>query len=240
MITEAVASIITACIAALAGIGTAIGAGFQSSKENEVERDRQDSTYQRAVNDALKAGFNPLVATNSIYSPTTVSKPSETTLSLSNMFSGMSGTLLGESFKATENQKDRNFSASEAEKNRELELLKQDNQLKSAYDNLCLQLRSNENIASLNNQTQAAIAKLQSETARAGQKLLGEQFQQELVFKKQVRSGDIIKWQKEYELNKYNIKLSRDKFIADKILSYLLPDANTVVSSAAYAFGGTH
>lgn len=235
---EAVAAIIAASIAALAGIGTAIGAGFQSSKENEIERDRQDSTYQRAVDDALKAGFNPLVATNNSYSPTTVSKPSESILSLANMFSGMSGSLLDNSFKVKENQKDRDFSGSESEKDRQLAILKQDKDLKSAYDNLCLQLRSNENIASVNNQTQSAIAKLQSETARAGQKMLGEQFQQELVFKKQVRSGDIIKWQKEYEQNKYKIKLSRDQYIADKVLTYLLPDANTVVSSAANFFGG--
>lgn len=233
---EIIAAIISAC----AAIGTAIFAGIQGSKDNSVERDRQDSTFQRGVDDALKAGFNPLVATNSSYSPTTVSKPSETTLTLSNMFSGMSGSLLGDSFKAKENQKDRDFSASEAEKNRQLDLLKQDKEFKSAYDSLCMQIRSNENITSLNNATQTAIANLQAETARAGQKMLGEQFQQELVFKKQVRSGDIIKWQKEYEQNKYKIKLSRDQYIADKVLAYLLPDANTVVSSAAQVFGGKH
>ena len=233
---EVIAAIISAC----AAIGTAIFAGIQGSKENSVERDRQDTTFQRGVDDALKAGFNPLVATNSSYSPTTVSRPSESSLSLSNMFSGMTGTLLGDSFKAKENQKDRDFSADQAEKNRQLDLLKQDNQLKAAYDNLCLQIRSNENITSLNNATQTAIAKLQNETARAGQKMLGDQFQQELVFKKQVRSGDIIKWQKEYEQNKYKIKLSRDQYIADKVLSYLLPDANTVVSSAAKVVGGSH
>ncbi len=232
--------VIAAIISAAVSIGTAIFAGFQGSKENSVERDRQDSTFQRGVDDALKAGFNPLVATNSSYSPTTVSKPSESILSLSNMFSGMSGSLLNDSFKAKENQKDRDFSASQAEKDRQLDLLKQDNQLKSAYDNLCLQIRSNEKISSLNNATMTAIAKLQDETARAGQKMLGEQFDKDLVFRKQVRSGDIIKWQKEYEQNKYKIKLSRDQYIADKVLAYLLPDANTVVSSAAKAFGGSH
>lgn len=260
MITEAMGAIIGAIIAAIGGITAgAIGAGVDSvntKKTNQTNIDLANTQFQRAKEDAVKAGFSPLVATGITPSNAVVSKSDSGNILASAIGSAFqhAGTSLGQNMTIRE-EGEANRASVEFENTRKMTHEEQmiqkninataaQNALDRKHENelatqklMAEDLRNIEYLASLEEQNRARIAssermqKIQLDyDAKKTTKQIASQHslshQQVTLAYRQMMIDYKVK-KKSLELEGKKLDMQFDEFVARNYQNYLDRFANT-------------
>lgn len=257
---EAIGAIIGAIVAAIGGIAAgAIGAGVDSvntKKTNETNIELANTQFQRAKEDAVKAGFSPLVATGISPSNAVVSKSDSGNIlsgSISSAFQH-AGTSLGQNM-TTREEGEANRKSVEFENTRKMtheEKIVQKNinatatqkELDRKHENelatqklMAEDLRNIDYLASLEEQNRARIASEEKRQqimldydAKKTTKQIASQHslshQQVTMAYRQMMIDYKIK-KKSLELEGKKLDLQFDEFVARNYQSYLDRFANT-------------
>lgn len=121
-------------------------------EENAINREREDTYFQRSKADAISAGYSPLVVSGS-HSPATVSVPQNTFMPNFSSYSQQIGNLISSGF---DSASDKIFRSSENEKDRHAQ-----------SENLAKTLSNSESIAEKQEVTKRYVADLGADTETA-------------------------------------------------------------------------
>ena len=121
-------------------------------EENAINREREDTYFQRSKADAIAAGYSPLVVSGS-HSPATVSVPQNTFMPNLSGYSQQIGNLISSGF---DSASDKIFHSSENDKNRNAQ-----------SENLAKTLSSSESVTEKQEATKRYVAQLGADTETA-------------------------------------------------------------------------
>lgn len=241
-IAAAIVAALASTIATVAGTATSIGVN-QSNKKlqeqaNQTNIDLANSQFQRSKEDAVKAGFSPLVASSINPSNVTVSAPQSTAgTDISSLLSGLSSNFASLGVEASKGK----LTESENEKSREHQLIVDRTRMTHEDYVLAKELKAkateNEKERLLQERIQDKIIKSNEFINNENIGAKREEFNKQLSLKIKELNLEYQKMVKEYAYKHKVLRISHEEFLASNTREWVQDSWSNINDSVGSVAG---